>query len=80
MLIIINIGNTPINNVIFNDDSNDINFPVTLINNNDGKIKEDYLKLNPNSKILTEVNFSPQSTKKVVSVLQNQELMTFWEI
>ena len=66
MLIIINIGNTPINHVIFNDDSNDINIPVTLINNNDGKIIEDYLKLNPNSKILAEVNFSPQSTKKVV--------------
>ena len=66
MLIIINVGNTPINNVIFTDESNEINIPVTLINNNDGKIIEDFIKLNPNTKILAEVNFSPNSSKKTI--------------
>lgn len=66
MLIIINVGNTPINNVIFTDESNEVNIPVTLINNNDGKIIEDFITLNPNSKILAEVNFSPKSPIKVI--------------
>ena len=59
MLIVINKGNTPIKNVIFNEESNDIYIPVALINYEDGKIIEDYVKFNPGSKILTEVNFSP---------------------
>ena len=66
MLIVINIGNTPINNVIFNDDSNDIYIPVALINYNDGKMIEDFIKYNSNTKILTEVNFSPKSEKSTV--------------
>ena len=66
MLIIINVGNTPINNVIFTDESNEVNIPVTLINNSDGKIIEDFIKLNPNTKILAEVNFSPSSVKKTI--------------
>ena len=57
MLIVINQGNTPIKNVIFNEESNDIYIPVALINYDDGKIIEDYIKSNPGSKILAEVNF-----------------------
>ena len=68
MLIIINVGNTPINNVIFTDQSNEVNIPVTLINNNDGKLIEDYIKLNPNTKILAEVNFSPNSIKTIIDM------------
>ena len=66
MLIVINMGNTPINNVIFNEDNNDIYIPVALINYNDGKIIEDYIKSNSGSKILAEVNFSPKTEKKFV--------------
>ena len=66
MLIVINVGNTPINNVIFTDESNEVNIPVTLINNNDGKLIEDYIKLNPNAKILAEVNFSPNTIKTTI--------------
>ena len=66
MLIVINIGNTPIKNVIFNDDSNDIYIPVTLINHSDGKMIEDYINLNPTSKILAEVNFAPKKENSVV--------------
>lgn len=66
MLIVINLGNTPIKNVIFNDDSNDIFIPVTLINQNDGKIIEDYINLNPGEKIMGEVNFSPRRDYKYV--------------
>ena len=66
MLIVINVGNTPINNVIFMDDSNDIFIPVALINNSDGIIIDNYLKFNQGSKILIEVNFSPKRDKKVV--------------
>ena len=66
MLIVINMGNTPINNVIFNEESSDIYIPVALINYNDGKIIEDYIKSNSGSKILAEVNFSPKTEKKFV--------------
>ena len=66
MLIVINVGNTPINNVIFTDDSNDIYIPVALINNNDGKLIEDFIKYNSDIKILTEVNFSPRNEKSIV--------------
>ena len=66
MLIVINIGNTPIKNVIFNDDSNDIYIPVTLINHSDGKMIEDYINLNPTTKILAEVNFAPKKENSVV--------------
>ena len=68
MLIVINQGNTPIKNVIFNEESNDIYIPVALINYDDGKIIEDYIKSNPGSKILAEVNFSPskENEKKVI--------------
>ena len=65
MLIVINVGNTPIRNVIFTDDSNDINIPVALINHSDGQIIDDFLKLNPNEKILAEVTFSPKFKKKI---------------
>jgi len=66
MLIVINMGNTPINNVIFDEDSSDIYIPVALINYNDGKIIEDYIKSNSGSKILAEVDFSPKTEKKIV--------------
>jgi hypothetical protein len=66
MLIVINVGNTPINNVIVNEESNDIYIPVALINYNDGKIIEDYIKSNSGSKILVEVNFSPKTEKKFI--------------
>jgi len=68
MLIVINQGNTPIKNVIFNEESNDIYIPVALINYDDGKIIENFIKFNPGSKILTEVNFSPlnQNEKKAI--------------
>lgn len=43
MLLVINVINTPIKNVIFNDDGDDIHTPVALINySNDGKIIEDF--------------------------------------
>lgn len=64
MLIVINVGNTPIKNVIFDDDSNDVYIPVTLINHSDGKMLEDYINLNKGAKILAEVNFSPQKEKE----------------
>lgn len=66
MLIVINVGNTPINNVIFFDDSTDIHIPVALINQNDGKKIDEFIKLNPNTKIVTEVNFAPRQEKKIV--------------
>ena len=66
MLLVINVGNTPINNVIFTDDSADINIPVALINYSDGKMIHDFIKLNPNSKISVEVNFTPKREKPVV--------------
>ena len=85
MLIVINVGNTPINNVIFMDDSNDIFIPVALINNSDGIIIDNYLKFNQGSKILIEVNFSPKRDKKVVDfkfflVLLNLEHMILFVI
>ena len=66
MLIVINVGNTPINNVIFTDDSNDIYIPVALINTDDGKILDNFMKLNPGKKVLAEINFSPKNVRKVV--------------
>ena len=85
MLIVINVGNTPINNVIFMDDSNDKFIPVALINNSDGVIIDNYLKFNQGSKILIEVNFSPKRDKKVVDfkfflVLLNLEHMILFVI
>ena len=67
MLIVINQGNTPINNVIFDDDSNDIFIPVTLINYNDGITIDNFIRLNPSIPILVEVNFSPKKEKEVVN-------------
>ena len=66
MLIVINQGNTPIDNAIFDDDSSDIFIPVTLINHNDGLILDNYIKSNPTTKILVEVNFSPKKERKVI--------------
>ena len=66
MLIVINIGNTPINNVIFDDESNDINIPTALINHSDGKIIDDFIKANPGIKIFAEVNYAPKNTRKVL--------------
>ena len=66
MLIVINLGNTPINNVIFEEESNDIYIPVALINYSDGNIIENFIKSNRGSKILAEVNFSPKKKKKFV--------------
>ena len=66
MLIVINKGDTPINEVIFTDDINDIYIPVALINNNDGKILENYIRYNLDSKILVDVNFFPNQIKSFV--------------
>ena len=66
MLIIINTDNTPINNIIFNDDSNDIKIPVSLISKNDGIIIDNYFQSNPSTKIIVEVKFSPRNAKNFV--------------
>lgn len=66
MLIIIHFGNTPFFNLIFNQESNDIKIPISFISNNDGKIIDNYIKSNPSTKILVDVNFSPKSAKNLV--------------
>jgi len=66
MLIVINTGDTPINEVIFTGDSSDIYIPLALINYSDGKIFENFINVNQNTKILAEVNFAPKKEKKVV--------------
>ena len=68
MLIVINKGDTPINEVIFTDDSHDIYIPVALINNYDGKILENYIKFNLDSKILVDVNFFPNKLRNFVDL------------
>ena len=66
MIIIINTENTPLNDIIFNEDSYDIKIPVAFINNNDGKIIDNFINSNPSLKVIVEVNFSPRSAKNFV--------------
>lgn len=68
MLIIINKGDTPINEVIFTDDSHDIHIPVALINNYDGKILENYIRFNLDSKILVDVSFFQNQIRNFVDL------------
>jgi len=66
MLIVINKGDTLINEVIFTDDSHDIHIPVALINNYDGRILENFIRFNMDSTILVDVKFFPNEIKSYV--------------
>ena len=66
MLIVINTGTIELSNVIFSSDAHDIYIPIAMIDNQEGKIIEDYMISNPSEKIIAEVNFTPKKDKKGV--------------
>ena len=64
MLILINNKNIK-NNEILPEEGSDIYIPIGLIEYNNGKILEEYIKNNPDDKIITEVNFKPKQKNQV---------------
>ena len=64
MLIVINTGDTPINEVIFTGDSSDIYIPLALINYSDGKIFENFINVNQNTKIWPKLILHLKKRKK----------------
>ena len=65
MLLLINNNDQDIKNVILEGDGSgsDIKIPVALISLADGKIMENYMVNNPNSRIMIEINFEHRNTK-----------------
>ena len=66
MLIIINKGDDLINDYIFPSDGKDINIPIAIINNSDGRTIENFYNYNPKMKIVAEVKFTPPKNKEIV--------------
>ncbi len=68
MLLLINNGEGDIKNVILEDDGsgNDIRIPIGLISLANGRIMENYIKNNPKSRVMVEINFRQKTEKKKV--------------
>lgn len=68
MLLLVNIGNTPLERVMLNDDgeSNDIFIPVSIINSREGKEIHGYIETHPQSRIMIEVNFSKEEKEEPI--------------
>ena len=62
MLLLVNNNNEDIKNVILDNDESgsDIKIPVGLISLSNGKIIQNFIENNPNSKIMAEINFQQQ--------------------
>ena len=68
MLLLINSGEEDIKNVLLEDDGsgNDIRIPIGLISLANGKIMQNYIENNPNSRVIVEINFQKKIDKNKV--------------
>ena len=70
MLLLINNNDKDIKDIILDDDGsgNDIKIPIGLISLANGRIMQNYIENNPNSRIMVEINFQKKIPKKKIDV------------
>ena len=70
MLLLINNREEDIKNVLLEDDGsgNDIRIPIGLISLANGRIMENYIKNNPKSRVMVEINFRQKKEKKKLNL------------
>ena len=70
MLLLINNNDKDIKDIILDDDGsgNDIKIPIGLISLANGRVMQNYIENNPNSRIMVEINFQKKASKKKIEV------------
>ena len=69
MLLLINNNDKDIKDIILNDDdSENIKIPVGLISLENGRVMQNFIENNPNSRIMVEINFQKIASKKKIEV------------